>query len=290
MLFVLGLSFAFTYPLNRWATTNGVPFLPYVFWQSLGGAVILLVISGLIRALPKLRWQHVRVYLVTGALNLAIPYAVLSFVAPKVPSGVLSIGLSLVPVFIYALALAVRLDRFGALRFGGILLGLAGVLLVLLPRTSLPSPDMVPWVALSLAAPLCYAFNAITIALLRPPETHSVPLACGLMFSAALYALIAMVVSGEWWAFGGDFGRGHWSTLGAMANNALAFILIFELIRRAGPVFFSTVNYIATLAGMGFGIWLFADSPTWWIWVALALMFVGLFLVNFTGRAARAAN
>ena len=53
----------------------------------------------------------------------------------------------------------------------------------------------------------------------------------------------------------GPFGAGHWATLAAMVNNAIAFYLIFELIKRAGPVFFSMVNYVATLVGMGLGIW-----------------------------------
>lgn len=289
MLFVLGLSFGIIFSLNRWATTNGVPFVPFVFWQALGGAVILLVLSALLRKLPRLGWPHIRVYMATGALNLAIPYAIFAFVAPKVPAGILSIGLSLVPVFIYALALGVRLDRFRITRFGGIVLGLIGVLLVLVPQASLPSPDMVPWVALGLAAPLCYAVNAIVVALMRPPETSSVPLACGLMAAASLFVLIAMAATSDWWAFDAPWGDGHWATIGAMANNAVAFYLIFELIRRAGPVFFSTVNYVATLAGMGFGIWFFGDAHSWWIWLAVALMFAGLFFVNFTGRS-RPAN
>ena len=36
-----------------------------------------------------------------------------------------------------------------------------------------------------------------------------------------------------------------------MANNALSFYLIFELTKRAGLVFFSMVNYVVTLTGMG---------------------------------------
>ena len=72
-----------------------------------------------------------------------------------------------------------RLDNFRIIRFFGILLGLAGLLLVLLPEASLPTPEMVGWVALGLVAPLCYALNAICVAMLRPPEGDSVQLAGG---------------------------------------------------------------------------------------------------------------
>ena len=45
-----------------------------------------------------------------------------------------------------------------------------------------------------------------------------------------------------------------------MANNALCFYLLFELIKRAEPVFFSKVNYVLILNGMGLGIWLFSGA------------------------------
>ena len=66
-----------------------------------------------------------------------------------------------------------------------------------------------------------------------------------------------------------------------MANNALSFYLIFELIKRDGPVFFSMVNYVVTLTGMGLGIWIFGDAHSYWIWVALVLIGASLVLVNF---------
>ncbi|MBT4427776.1 MAG: hypothetical protein HOC88_12815, partial [Rhodospirillaceae bacterium] len=33
LLFALGLGFGVSFTLNKLATTNGVPFIPYVFWQ-----------------------------------------------------------------------------------------------------------------------------------------------------------------------------------------------------------------------------------------------------------------
>ena len=284
MLFVLGVSFALGISLNRFAADGGVPFLPYVFWQSLGGGATLLLLTVALRRLPRIDFPHVRIFLSTGALNLALPFMLLAYLAPKVPASLLTLGLSLVPVMIYALALTFRLDRFHPLRFGGILLGLAGILVVLLPQTSLPAPGMAGWVALGLVASFSYAVNAVLVARWRPPATGSLPLAAGMMLASAGYVLLAMAADGAWWAFGGAFGIGHAATIGAMANNCVAFYLLFEVIRRAGPVIFSTVNYIATLSGMGFGMWFFGEAPSAWIWGAVVLMFAGLFLVTATGR------
>ena len=156
--------------------------------------------------------------------------------------------------------------------------------MVLLPQASLPAPGMAGWVALGLVPSLSYAVNAVLVARWRPQETTSLPLAGGLMLASGGYVLIVMAAMGEWWAFGGAFGIGHGATIGAMANNCVSFYLVFEIIRRAGPVIFSTVNYIATLSGMGFGMWFFGDAPSAYIWGAIVLMFAGLFLVTATGR------
>lgn len=283
-LFLCGISFSLVYSINVTATGDGIPIFAYVFWQSLGAAAIVLVLCAVFRSWPRFTWAHLKVYGLTGALNLALPYAVLSYVAQKVPSSVLGLGLTLVPILVYALALVAGLDRLRLRRVIGILAGFAGVLLVLLPRTSLPAPEMVGWVLLGLVAPLCYAVNATIIALTRPPATGSLPLGFGLLAASAVYGLVAMLASGQAWAFPAPWSPADWATLLAMPNNAISYVLVFEIIRRAGPVVFSTTNYIATLAGMGFGIWFFGDRPSVWIWAALALMFLGLFLVNFPGR------
>ena len=285
MLFVLGVSFALAVSLNRFAADGGVPFLPYVFWQSFGGGAALMLLAAALRRLPPVDFRHVRIFLSTGALNLAFPYMLLAYLAPKVPASLLSLGLALVPIMVYVLALSLRQDRFHVLRFGGILLGLAGILVVLVPQASLPAPGMAGWVALGLVPSLSYAVNAVLVARWRPQETGSLPLAGGLMLASGGYVLIVMAATGEsWWAFGGSFGIGHGATIAAMANNCVSFYLVFEVIRRAGPVIFSTVNYIATLSGMGFGMWFFGDAPSGYIWGAVVLMFAGLFLVTTTGR------
>ena len=279
-LFVLGLCFALSFILNRFATTNGVPVIPYVFWQTAGAAAILILIATGARRLPRVTWPHLRIYVVMAFLNVAIPYWVLAFVAPKLPASLLPIGLAMVPGVIYLMALALRLEHFGVLRFAGISLGLAGVLLILLPKASLPEPGMAGWLALSLVATISFALRAVLVPLLRPPATPSLSLACGLLIAASFIMFAVMAASGDWWAFGGDFGIGQGAVLAAMVKNALLLVLIFEVIRLAGPVFFGGVNYVSMLLGVGLGIAIFGERHSMWVWLAIALVLAGLYLVN----------
>ena len=280
LLFALGLGFGVSFTLNKLATTNGVPFIPYVFWQSAGAALLLVVAALGLRQLPAVTGAHIRIYVVMALLNVAIPYLVLSYVAPKLPAGLLPIGLALVPGVIYLMALALRQERFGVLRFGGICLGLVGVLVILLPKASLPEPDMVGWLALSLVATLAFSLRAVLVPLMRPPATTSLSLACGLLIAATIIMLAIMAASGEWWAFEGDFGIGHGATVAGMFNNALILVLIFTVIRMSGPVFFGAVNYISMLVGVALGMLVFGEQHSLWVWLAIALVLVGLYLVN----------
>jgi len=283
MLFLVGLTFGMIFMLNRLATTHGVPFIPYVFLQAVGGSLILLIVCGTRNQFPSLSAKSLKFYFLTGAFNFSLPFCILSLVAPKVPAGVLSLGLMLIPLMIYALALALGMDRFFWVRLVGLLLGFGGVLLVLLPKASLPSPDLAGWVALGLVAPLCYALGAILMAWLQPPAAKSLPLGCGLLIASAVTMAPVLAVARSWWFFDGPFDIGHWAVIGAIVNTAAIYVLVFEIIKRAGPVFFSTSNYIATLVGVGLGMLFFGDSHSLWIWAALLLMFTGLFCVNLTG-------
>jgi drug/metabolite transporter (DMT)-like permease len=51
-------------------------------------------------------------------------------------------------------------------------------------------------------------------------------------------------------------------------------------IDRAGPLFASQVGYVVTLAGVFWGMLLFGESHSAWVWVSLVTMLAGLALVT----------
>ena len=287
LLIVCGGTFGLIFSANKIAVTGGIPFFAYVFWQTLGAGLVLLMFAGVLRRRPRLRWPYMRAYFVIGFFTLAFPFVLLAFIAPKLPAGVISLGGTLSPTITYILALALAMDRFRWLRIGGISLGLAGVLLVVLPETSLPESDMAGWVLLSLLVPVSYASGTIAAARLAPADGDSLTMGSGLLFASSIMVFPFMAGSGQWWFFSGPMNDGDWAQIGAILINAAFFYLLLEIVRRAGPVFFSTQNYVATLAGIGWGILILGESHSAYIWGALALLFAGLFLV--TRRGPRAA-
>ena len=286
MLVVNGIGSGFILSLNRFAAEGGVPFIPYMFWASLFCGLILLVPGAAARALPPLSRAHLRAYLITGAAAVALPMSLFAFVASRVPASVVSVELALTPMLTYALAVALAMERLHWHKVVGIALGLVGVLFIVVPEASLPDPAMTGWVLFAMLAPMSFAIANVAAARTRPPQTASLAMAAAMSLAAAIVLAPAMAIEGSWWFFDSGLDTGAWAVIGLAATFAVLFTLFFEIVRLAGPVFFSTVNYIGPLSGVVLAMLLFGETLSPWLWAALALMMAGLATMNARRRAA----
>ena len=62
--------------------------------------------------------------------------------------------------------------------------------------------------------------------------------------------------------------------------NATAYSAFVACIAVAGPLFASQVGYIVTLAGVFWGIAIFDETHSIWVWASLVTMLLGLILVS----------
>ncbi len=290
MLVFISIGIGLQYSLNRLATVNGVPFIPYVFWISVLSGVALLALAFVRGAPPPLTWPHLRSYALLGIAGMAAPISMFAFIAPKLPASIVSLVTSLTPGLTYLMALGLGMERPRALGVAGIALGLAGVLLIVLPETSLPDPAMARWVVLAILGPVSFALSIIGAAKLRPPEARSVSMAAGVALGAAFFLLPAMAVDGSWWFFDSGLDTGAQALVAVSVFYFFFWLCFFEIVRLAGPVFFSTVNYLATFSGVVWGMIIFGENFSTWVWAALALMVVGLYVLGLGGRRAIAAT
>ena len=284
MLLVSGVLAGGSISLTKLARVNGVPLIPFVFWMTAISATGLVIVSLVGRAPPSLRFAHVRSYAIVGLLATALPQVVISLVAPNISPSIFALNYTLIPALVFVLAVALGLDRFRWPALAGIALGLMGVLLIVVPEASLPDPAMATWVIVGLAAPVCFALSIISGAKFRPPRARSISMAAGVQSTALLYLLVLMAIEGSWWAFDSGFDTGAQALLAVGLFYVLFWICFFEILRLAGPVFFSTINYLATLTGVVWGMAMFGDVLSGWIWAALALMLGGLAIGNL-GRS-----
>jgi drug/metabolite transporter (DMT)-like permease len=108
-----------------------------------------------------------------------VPVPLLTFLADKLPVGIITLLLVLVPLLTYVISYALRIEKFRLSGVFGLLLGMGGLLVVLIPNTGLPAPEMVGWTLLALIGPLCFALSNAFAAFLRPPDTPSLAMAAG---------------------------------------------------------------------------------------------------------------
>ncbi|MEM7444854.1 MAG: DMT family transporter [Pseudomonadota bacterium] len=267
-------------PFAKVAVEAGVPLTAFLFWPALGAGLLLTVLATLRGTPPKLTLRYCRYGLITGGISFAFPNFVVAWVVPYLGSGLTSLMFVLSPPITYALAVGIRLDSIRLIRVLGILLGGVGALMILLPRSGLPSVDQFNWMLIAFLIPASVALGNIYRTVDWPPGAQILPLAAVMMWGAAIWLGAGMIAADHfYWPFGLTH-AGDWAVLAQIAATTLAYIAFFELQRRGGPVYLSQIGYLITLTGMVAGIAFLGERMTWWIWAALPVMFAGLAMVN----------
>ena len=285
LLFLTGVLYGLGYSLTGVGIAGGIPLTSFVLLMGMGGAAVALLLSLSQGRLPPLTLRHVSSYAVAGVSGYGVPYLTVGYVSGEgVPAGIISMLVVLAPILTYAGAVAFRLERIWWPRVLGFGVGIVGVALLVVPETSLPSRELVPWILLALLLPIGYATTSLATALMRPPATESLHFAFGYFFFGSLPILAVVAATDGWWWFEGRMEPADWALITAFFVQALGIYLFVELIRFLGPVFFSTVNFIVALAGIGWGILFFGESHSHWVWLALVCLMLGVFFVILRRR------
>lgn len=284
VLFMVGCGWGSVYSIARFAVSSGIPPLGYALLTLICGSILTFLIAAARGRLPRLNRRHLRFNLLTGMLRGAAPAAILYITLGHLPAGLMVMLMATGAMMTYAMALAVRRERFQWTSFAGLLCGLGGVALIALPRTSLPDPAAVHWVAIGLGAPFFYALSNMVIDRFRPADGDSAALVSGQLVMAALYMLPVAALTGSLYWPGRDLTLADGAILLNAMIDAGAFVGIYELIRAAGPVFAGQTNYVTTMAGVFWGMLLLGERHSGWVWAALVLILGGLALVNARRR------
>jgi drug/metabolite transporter (DMT)-like permease len=280
ILVLLGCLWGAMLVLGRIATSAGVPPMAFTFWNCAGGAAIIGSLA-LVRRVPvPASPRHLRYYAIAGLISNALPNTLAFTLVTPIGTGLTGVLFALSPLCTYAVAMAIGRDRFDPLRGLGLAVGLGGTLLILLPESSLPDAGALHWLLIGLALPVLLALGNIYRSAAWPPGTGSMTLAVGMLMATALLLLAAMAVSGSLYLPLPLEHDGDWATIGIFCVAGVVYVLYFELLRIAGPVYFSQISYVITASSVIGGMAVFGEGHSGWVWLAIAVIFTGVLLVN----------
>jgi drug/metabolite transporter (DMT)-like permease len=222
---------------------------------------------------------------VLAVVGITAPNLFYYYAAPHLSAGILAITVSTVPLFTYAIMLILRFESIVARRLAGIVLGMIAILLLVIPDQGLSSDDASFWILLVILCAVLYSVENVYIHKgvaavidIRELIFGSNLLATLVQFPLAMY----LGIDESWSWLASDAGL---AIAGIALGSAIAYAMFFYTIKTSGPVFASQCAYVVTLSGVIWGIIIFSEQHTLWIWMSVVVMMLGLVLVSPDDRA-----
>jgi drug/metabolite transporter (DMT)-like permease len=277
LLISLGIIWGSGYTLARYATTHGVPPLGYSFWQSVGPAIALLVMTLLKEKRISISPRHLRYYLIAGVLGIALPNTNMYFAAPHLPAGILAVIVNTVPLMMYPLALIVRQEKFQWPRFFAVLLGVVGIMMMIGFKWNVPGIDS--WALITLLTPLFFAMCALYSVYDRPADSSSLSLATGMLVASVLVLTPLLIDTHNFYPLN-SFSLPNLAVMLEIILSSIGYVILFQLLKIAGAVYYSLVGGMVALTGLFWGWLLLGETISWWTVIAVVLIIVAVVTVT----------
>lgn len=279
-LLFMGTAWGLSFSLGKIAVENGAkPFGVSQFQVMFAGIILLLVTVIRKKPLSVLKDKLGFVFTV-AMLGAAIPGVLFYYAAPHVPAGVLSITVALIPLMTYGFSIPLKLERFSYIRFVGLVFGVLAICLIALPENSLPDPAALPWIFIACISAFCYAVENIILGFRSALTVGPIRLAMGMNMMAAITLLPITLLTDSFFVPSFPFQMVDYAVIGLGFITVVAYTMFVLSVALFGSVFSSQVGYIVTLTGVFWGMLIFEESPSLWIWLSLLAMIIGLALVT----------
>ena len=253
-------------------------------WTSEGrlaiGAAAILAWFGVARA----EWRHFRVYAFIGVLGTAIPFSLVALAGMHISAAMMSIINTSTPMLTLAIGAAFGVERISAARWLGLLLGAAGVWLLVAPSGSAADtgPTFAWGAAAILGASLAYALAALAVRRWGA-GIPSRGMAIGTQVCAAL-ALAPLLPLSPPVAAPSQLVLANLLALGLLSSG-LAYVLYFRLIADIGATRTQTVSLLIPVFGVLWGYLFLDEVVTSRMLASGALIVLGTVLVLRQSRA-----
>nr|WP_244534700.1 DMT family transporter [Hyphomicrobium sp. CS1GBMeth3] len=284
-MFASGACIGLIFPFGKIAVDLGLSPLVYAGTSAAGASAVLAVVCRILGKPIVLDASTLVYAAIAGPLTFAIPFATMLLVIPHLGSAIPAILQSLTPILTLGLVAALGVERPNLLRVAGLLIGLAGTMVILIERNSDSAQNQahLGWYLLALVTPATLAVGNIFRTTHWPAGHGPLPLAMLTLAGAAVgVALLASVLP----LLGFAPSLALPSTVGfaLVALQSLAigigYAFYFRLQQVGGPVYLSQISYVNTSVGVAFAVLFFSERLSLHVWIAVGLILAGVALVN----------
>jgi len=276
----MGIVWGLSFSLSKIAVGLGGTPIGLTFWTCLLTGLMLLFYTIIRGQKIRFRLKDLQIILLLAFLGAMLPNMFFYYAAAHVSAGILSITITVVPIATYALSFILKLEAISARRITGVFFGVGAILVLVLPENSLPNKSEVIWIIVACLSSISYALENITLAIRGIDGIGPVRLSCGINLLAALILGIFSYFTDNFMPVPLPVTTLTWTILGISLIGATAYTLFVLTVANSGPLFASQVAFLVTISGVLWGMLIFGETHSSWVWLSLVLMLIGMSLVS----------
>ena len=285
-LIAMGAGWGAGLPMTKIAVSTGYQHYGLMFWQLVIGAALMAVVCAARRLPVPVSPRTLRLYLIIAMIGTVLPNTISYQVAVHLPGGIMSLLLSVIPMYAFLIALMLGNDRFRWRRLIGLLFGLFGVLLIIAPAVDLGQEVPVFWAGIYLLTALLYASESNYIAKWGTEGLGPFQVMLGSSLVGLVIVTPLMIRSGQYIAPEWPLPLPQAAQIASSVIHVFVYATYVWLAGRAGAVFTVQVSYLVTGFGLIWAWLILGEAYASTLWIALAAMFVGMYLVQPRPRLA----
>ena len=275
VLLLLGLIWGSSFLLIKLAVEDIPPFTLALVRVVLAAASLYVVMRLRGMRMPSVGpiWG---IYLLMGLLNGAIPYVLISAGEIYIDSGLAAILNAAMPIFTILMAhFLIEDERLTWLRFAGVVVGLAGVVVLVGPE-ALHGFGAHFWAQMAVVgASVSYASAAIMGRRYLKKHPAIVSAAGQFIGGTILLVPLSLLLDHPWKL------NPSWTAIVSLLTlsflgTAVAYLLYYYLIKNAGATYTSLVTYLLPVMGVIWGVSLLGEGLQWRALLAMALILIGI--------------
>jgi drug/metabolite transporter (DMT)-like permease len=218
-----------------------------------------------------------------GLLNNVVPFGLIIVSEKRIDSGLASVFNATTPIFTALIAQAVLHDeKLTPARIGGIVLGLAGVVLLMGPSVLRGfDPTSVAQLA-SIVAAISYAVSIVYARRIRTLGIDPLVLTTGQLIAATVIALpLALGIEHPLHVLPGLSATTWWAWLGlAIPGTAIAYVIYFRIMTTAGATNAASVTFLAPIVATLLGTLVLGEHPAPTTLAGMLVIFAGLAVLD----------